>query len=349
METDALGKGLGAVLSQKQSDGRYHPIAYASHIMNETEQRYHSNKQEFLTEQFHEYLSLYGKNRNEFVVCTDNNPLTYIFSMANLDAAGQRWVAHLTSYNFTLEYQKGKDNIVADFLSRMDDCLTEGEVQDYLSKIPYPGVNAVLDNAITPLVDRAEQGVRPNPDCQNACREETLDARPARLVTSNVTDWKLEQKEDPVLYQVVKHRKASRETFKEALLKVTDQKATTGYVKAKEQLIIKNGLLYRQSKQGPIEETVFQFVVLQIHRSAALDGCHREAAHQGQCRSLSLMQERFWWPGMARDLRNRIKKCGHCRKFEAAPPVVPLKPLTCSGPGELLHMDFTSIEETVPL
>ena len=63
--------------------------------MNETEQRYHSNKQEFLalkwavTEQFHEYLSPYGKNRKEFVVHMDNNPLTYIFSTANLDAAGQ--------------------------------------------------------------------------------------------------------------------------------------------------------------------------------------------------------------------------------------------------------------------
>ena len=95
----------------------------------------------------------------------------------------------------------------------------------------------------------------------------------ARLATTNVTDWKLEQREDPVLYQVVKHRKASRETFKEALLKVTDQKATMAYVKSKEHLIMKNGLLYRQSKQGPIEETVFQFVVPQIHRSAALDGC----------------------------------------------------------------------------
>ena len=79
LEMDASGKGLGAVLSQKQADGCYYPIAYASRVMNETQQRYHSNKQEFLalkwavTEQFHEYLSPYGKNRNEFVVHTDNN------------------------------------------------------------------------------------------------------------------------------------------------------------------------------------------------------------------------------------------------------------------------------------
>ena len=265
--------------------------------MTETEQRYHSNKQEFLalkwavTEQFHEYLSPYGKNRNEFVVWTDNNPLTYIFSLANLDAARQRWVAQLASYNFALKYQKGKDNTMADFLSRLDDHLPPGKVQDYLNQIPYPGVKAVLDNAITPLTERAEQGVRPNPDNQNAGPEVTVGVRPARLATTNITNWKLEQQEDPVLYQVVKHRKASRETFKEALLKVTDRKAVSAYVKSKDQLIMRNGLLYRQSKQGQTQETVLQFIVPQIHRNAALDGCHREAAHQGQSCSLSLMQE----------------------------------------------------------
>ena len=101
----------------------------------------------------------------------------------------------------------------------------------------------MLDHAITPLTDRAEQGVRPSPNCQNVCQEGTLGARPVRLATTNVTDWKLEQKRDPVLYQVVKHRKASCEIFKEALLKVTDKKATTAYVKSKEQLIMKDGLL----------------------------------------------------------------------------------------------------------
>ena len=279
LEKDASGKGLGAVLSQKQADGRYHPIAYASHVMNETEQRYHSNKQEFLalkwvvTEQFHEYLSPYGKNRNEFVVRTDN-PLTYIFSSANLDAAGQRWVAHLASYNFSLEYQKGKDNTVADFLSRMNKCLPEEEVQEYLNKIPYPGVKAVLDNAITPIEECAEQGVRLTPDCQEVCQEETVEAQPARLATTNVTDWKQEQKEDPVLYQLVKHLRVPCETFKAALHKVLDKKATAAYVKAKEQLLIKNSLLYHKTRQGQADEIVFQFIVPQRHWSTALDGCH---------------------------------------------------------------------------
>ena len=174
--------------------------------MNETKQRHHSNKQEFLTlkwvvtEQFHKYLSPYGKNRNEFVVHTDNNPLTYIFSSANLDAAGQHWVAHLASYNFSLEYQKGKNNTVANFLSRMNERLPEEEVQEYLNKIPYPGVKAVLNNAITPIEEHAEQEVQLSSDCQNVHQEEAVGARPTRLATTNVTDWKLEQKEDPVLY-----------------------------------------------------------------------------------------------------------------------------------------------------
>ena len=277
---DASGKGLGAVLSQKQVDGRYHPITYASHVMNETEQRYHSNKQEFLalkwvvTQQFHEYLSPYGKNRNEFVVHADNNLLTYIFSSAKLDAAGQCWVAHLASYNFSLEYQKGKDNTVADFLSQMNEHLPEEEVQEYLNKIPYPGVKVVLDNAITPIEEHAEQGVWPSSDCQNVHQEEAVGARPARLATTNVTDWKQEQKEDPVLYQLAKHLRVPHEMLKTALHKVLDKKATAAYVKVKEQLLIKNGLLYCKTRQGLADEIMFQFLVPQRHRSTALDGCH---------------------------------------------------------------------------
>ena len=84
------------------------------------------------------------------------------------------------------------DNTVADFLSWMNKCLLEEEVQEYLNKIPYPGVKAVLNNAITPIEERAEQGVRPTPNCRGDCQEETVEARPARLATTNVMDWKQE-------------------------------------------------------------------------------------------------------------------------------------------------------------
>ena len=207
----------------------------------------------------------------------------------------------------------------------------------------------MLDNTITPIEEHAEQGVWPSSDCQDVYQKETVEARPARLATTNVTNWKQEQKEDPVLYQVVKHLRVPHEMFKAALHKVLNKKATAAYVKAKEQLLIKNGLLYRKTQQGQADEIVFQFVVPQRHWSTALDGCHREVAHQGQCHLTTLMQEHFWWPGMTRDLRNHIEKCGNCRKYKAALPVAPMMPLTCSGPRELLHVDFTSIEETVPL
>ena len=62
LETDVSIEGLGAVLSQKQDDGWYHPIAYASRGLKAGKSRYHSSKLEFLalkwamTDEFKEYL-----------------------------------------------------------------------------------------------------------------------------------------------------------------------------------------------------------------------------------------------------------------------------------------------------
>ena len=89
LETDASKEALGVVLSQKQSDRWYHPIAFGSCSLTPAEKNYHSSKLEFLTlkwgmtEHFKEYLAY-----APFVVWTDNNPLTYVLTMPNLDAMG---------------------------------------------------------------------------------------------------------------------------------------------------------------------------------------------------------------------------------------------------------------------
>ena len=103
LKTDASSLGLRAVLSQKQDDGKFHPVAYASQELKGGEGKYHSSKLEFLalkwaiTNQFKQYLRY-----KPFTVCTDNNPLTYVMTTPNLDAIGHRWVATLAGYNMTL-------------------------------------------------------------------------------------------------------------------------------------------------------------------------------------------------------------------------------------------------------
>ena len=66
-----------------------------------------------VTEKFSDYLKM-----NKFTVYTDNNPLTYVFTSAKLDATGQIWASALASYNFDIHYRAGTKNADADGLSR---------------------------------------------------------------------------------------------------------------------------------------------------------------------------------------------------------------------------------------
>ena len=54
----------------------------------------------------------------QFEVRMDNNPLTY-FMPSNLDDTKHHWINELAPFTFSLEYQKGKNNVVKDALSRI--------------------------------------------------------------------------------------------------------------------------------------------------------------------------------------------------------------------------------------
>ena len=136
LETDTSSDGLGAVLLQEGEDGKLHPVAYGSRSLTKAERNYHSGKTEFLTlkwavtDHFKEYL-IY----QPFVICTNNNPLTYLFTTPNLDACGHRWVASLANLNFTIEYQHGRNNAAADALSQVNESLNTQEVKAILDEM----------------------------------------------------------------------------------------------------------------------------------------------------------------------------------------------------------------------
>ena len=149
LEMDTSKEGLGVVLSQKQSDGCYHPVTFGSHSLTPSEKNYHSSKLEFLAlkwsimEHFKEYLVY-----SPFVVQTDNNLLTYVLMMPSLDAMGYRWVGALASFQFELEYQKGTDNGAVDALSWVPISHSREIVQ------------SLLEGVIVGATDRAEAAWR---------------------------------------------------------------------------------------------------------------------------------------------------------------------------------------------
>ena len=128
------GDGLGAVLQQKQADGKYHPVAFTSRALKGGEKKYHSSKLEFLalkwavTEQFRKYL-LY----QPFKVRMDNNLLTYIMTTPNLDALCHRWVSALAYFQMSIEYVWGANNKVADALSHVKDQLSPKAVKELIN------------------------------------------------------------------------------------------------------------------------------------------------------------------------------------------------------------------------
>ena len=101
VETDASFNGLGAVLSQQQENGLV-VMGYASRALKPSErnmQNYSSMKLELLAL----YWAVTQKYRDlllgtEFVVYTDNNPLSYLQTTAKLGATEMRWAAELPQF-----------------------------------------------------------------------------------------------------------------------------------------------------------------------------------------------------------------------------------------------------------
>ena len=198
LETDMSSEGLGAVLSQKQLDGKWHPIAFGSRELKGGEAKYHSSKLEFLAlkwaimEQFWEDLQY-----RPFTVLTDNNLLTYVLTTPNLNALGHRWVAALASYNMTIRYLKGSDNKVADALSQIEARLDPDTVTELLNhtKAGAPARAETDDIRIIEEEERADQ--------EDILRTVQLACQDKKFHNLRTEDWHQAQLMDPVIPHVL--------------------------------------------------------------------------------------------------------------------------------------------------
>ena len=140
-----------------------------------------------------------------------------------------RWINELVKYDFSLEYQKGKNNTVADALSRSEEaCLSDEEAEKVFKAVPViPGddtifevfkekeedrwpekatphtmsskaLKAVFDNLTSGAGRRVELEYNANSAAQCEANSIKVSVRSMRLSTQmHVTDWAEAQHEDP--------------------------------------------------------------------------------------------------------------------------------------------------------
>lgn len=115
---DASLIGLGACLEQPHNNNTLHPVGYASRKLLKNEETYSSTTLELLglvfgITYFREYL--WGRN---FIVFCDNISLQYYKNLKIPSARIARLTLKLLDFNFDILYKKGKENKIADALSR---------------------------------------------------------------------------------------------------------------------------------------------------------------------------------------------------------------------------------------
>ena len=120
LECDASGIGLGGVLLQ---EGK--PIAYFSEKLSGPILNYYTYDKELYAfvrtlETWQHYLW-----PKEFVIHSDHESLKHIRSQGKLNRRHAKWVEFIESFPYVIKHEKGKENIIADALSRRYTLLTQ--------------------------------------------------------------------------------------------------------------------------------------------------------------------------------------------------------------------------------
>ena len=329
LECDASDGALGAVLLQKDAEGKHRPVEYASRLLSPREQRWSVTEREGLAsvwgiQQFRHYL-----HGQRFKLVTDHSAITYMMKQVDPKGRLARWVVTLQEFDFEVIHKPGKENSVADGLSRLGPT-DNTHVADYDDGIPVPGDDDDYGPASTFSEPKPQDNLvieAPAEDDAIAVRKVMFDKRKQRqspvplnpdettkaLVTNPAEipskTWTAAQWADP-MWRVMRDWLTNKQLSK-------DQPDLNEWaVRADSEYEIHDDILCRRVKVDLAGHDVFRLVPVVpklLQMKVVLRAHSRDCAHQGVNKTFDWIRRRFWWPGYFRDVRQVVKECTTCQ------------------------------------
>jgi RNase H-like domain found in reverse transcriptase/Reverse transcriptase (RNA-dependent DNA polymerase)/Integrase zinc binding domain len=189
IESDASKVATGAVLTQLNSNGDRHPVAFLSKTFSETERKYEIYDRELLgiiqvLKEWRHYIQGSGHTT---IVYSDHKSLTYFWTAQKLNDRQARWSLYLLGFNLKLIHLPGTKMVQSDTLSRWPDYGTDERMEEE-DKVVLP------DNLFINLLELQERILNRKEldlDVKNAI--ETLMEEGPTSLKNNLQDWKIEE------------------------------------------------------------------------------------------------------------------------------------------------------------
>ena len=206
----------------------------------------------------------------------------------------------LSIYNFQIDYRSGNAN--TDTLSRIPWDASEVQNCKKLDKIT---VQVTMTKAEDPCAPQGEQSVI------------SLAAQffaPDYVPKMSFGEWRKEQEKDSAIQKII--QLIQNDTIFKYRSTKNDDHELQNYLKTRKSLCMVDTLLHRKVQLKHHMTEINQFVLPKPYRKCMVLACHDEMGHFGMDRTLLLLQDRVYWPGMSKDIREHIRTCDQCQHFK---------------------------------
>ena len=323
---DASNHGIGAVLLQK---GR--PIAFESKKLTDTEHRWTVGDQE-LWAVIHA-LKVYRCYLEgiDFTIISDHHPLVHLQTQPSLSRRQARWAEYLQRFHFKWEHQPGRTN-VADPLSR----------RPFLASLRiHPARIYKVGQSLPPPPERGRRERRPNVRLQpisEECPQVPLRDKDNKKGKRHLPTSRRRSKLDDLPPPPVRQSEPVNDIFTGIS---AAYKADPWFSQAVNTNLLsyRDGIWYRGPQiVVPAVDWIKKGILFELH-DAPYSG------HAGNRKTIAAVSERFWWPGLRREVRSYITACEACQRNKTSTQKPPglLQPLPIpEAPWDSVSMDFVT-------